>query len=114
ITCVGSKKFKNRLQYCSVNVDYLETLALKNYSVHTDKIYRYNMENYLISIKDLEPSLEDWVLNMCNNNLVFNWNILNNRYLLTASNKLKFSSLLIAIVIYLLIYIYMYYNGITV
>lgn len=111
ITNIGSKKLRNRLRYCSANVDYLEELALKNYSTHQDLVYRFDMENYLTTIRDLESTMDDWMLETCNKNLLYSWDFLNNRYLLTISNKLKFSSLLIVIVIYILIYFYLYYYG---
>jgi DNA mismatch repair ATPase MutS len=111
ITNVGSKKLKNRLLYCSTNVDYLEQLALKNYSIQQDSLYRYDMEQYLLSIKELESSMDSWMQDICNDSLLFNWNIMNNRYFLTASNKLKFSSMLMIVVVYVLIYLCMCYYG---
>lgn len=111
ITKIGSKKLRNRLQYCSTDVNYLEELALKNYSIQQDLIYRFDMEQYLAMIRDLEISMDDWMLETCDKNLLYSWDFLNNRYFLTISNKLKFSSLLIMIVIYILIYLYLYYNG---
>lgn len=114
ITNIGSKKLKNRLQYCSVDVDFLEKIALKNYSTHNDLVYRFDMEKYLTMIHELESNMDDWMLEPCNKNLLYNWNLFNNRYFLTISNKLKFSSLLIVVVIYLLIYLYLYYYGLKI
>lgn len=114
ITKIGSKKLHNRLKYCSSDVAQLEALALKNYTIHQDLVYRYDMEQHLITIKELEPSLDMWMLNICDKNLLSSWNILNNRYFLSVSNKMKFSSMLIIIVIYVLIYLCMNYYGISI
>src|SRR5579872_3607513 len=111
ITKIGRKKLHNRLKYCSSDVNHLENLALKNYTIHRDLVYRYDMEKYLTEIKELEESLDDWMLTYCNKNLVFNWNVLNNRYFLSVSNKMKFSTILIILVVYVLIYFYMNYHG---
>ena len=111
ITKIGSKKLHNRLKYCSSDVEHLENIARKNYIIHQDLIYRYDMEKHLNTIKDLEQSLDTWMLNECDKSLVFKWNLLNNRYLLSLSNKMKFSSILIVLVIYIIIYFCMNYYG---
>jgi DNA mismatch repair ATPase MutS len=114
VTKIGSKKLRNRLKYCSSNVNYLENIALRNYTIHQDLIYRYDMEKHLTAIKDLESSLDSWMLNICDKSLVFNWSILNNRYLLSLSNKMKFSTMIIVIVVYVLIYLYLNYHGLNI
>lgn len=111
VTAIGRKKLRNRLRYCSVDLEHLENLALKNYTIHKDLLYRYDMENYLQRIKQLEIKIDDWMIKDCDNCLIYKWNIFNNRYLLSISNKLKFSQILITYVIYILIYLYYYYNG---
>jgi len=114
VTKIGNKKLHHRLKYCSSNVDHLEKLAVKNLTIHQDSLYRHDMEIHLNTIKELEPTLDAWMLNVCNKNLMFSWNILNNRYLLSVSNKMKFSSMVIIIVIYVLIYLCMNYYGFSI
>lgn len=110
ITQIGSKKLKHRLNYCSSNTKYLEKLALQNYTIYQDKTHQAKMTEFLRKIKTLEGFLDDWIVKKCDDSLVYKWSIFNNRVFLSTSNRLKFSSILIVLVIYVLIYLYLYYH----
>lgn len=112
ITKIGEKKLLNRLKYISSDYNDLEKIALTNYTINQDIFFKTQMNTYLHEIRSIENRLDNWMLNDCNNNLIFNWNLLNNRYLLSISNKLKTSFVLIIIAIYVFLYLYMYYQGI--
>ncbi|VBB18521.1 hypothetical protein YASMINEVIRUS_984 [Yasminevirus sp. GU-2018] len=111
VTAAGRKKLKHRLRYCSADQTYLENLALKNYTIHKDLVYRYDMGEHLQKIKLLEGEMDNWMIKDCDTSLIYSWGLANNRYLLSLSNKLKFSYMLMVLVIYVLVYLYLYYHG---
>lgn len=110
-TRIGEKKLQNRLKYCSFDTKHLENICNMNYAIQKDLVYRFDMEKYLTLIKNLEDTLDYWMINKCNNQLIFNWNIFNNRYILSMSNKFKMSSMFVMILVYLFVYLYMNYHG---
>lgn len=114
ITKYGNKKLKNKLMYCSSNIDYLQKISNINYLVLNDKKFVIKMINLISKIKDIEDKVDNWILNKCSKELLFTYDFLNNRYLLSVSNKMKFSSMLILILIYFFIYFYLYYVDIPV
>lgn len=111
ITKYGSIKLRNKLKYCSANPDILKEITLRNYAIHLDLDYREKTLKHLAEIKELEDSIESWMLEKCDKSLIFEWNFLNNRYFLSTTNKLKFSSMLLVITVYVLIYLYLHYYG---
>src|SRR5271156_3809122 len=109
VTKYGSIKLRNKLKYCSADPDILKEITIRNYAIHLDLDYRLKTLKRLAVIKELEDSIESWMLDQCNKDLIFGWNFLNNRYFLSATNKLKFSSMLLVVTIYVLVYLYLYY-----
>ncbi len=112
ITKFGKIKLRHRLAYCSANLITLQNLTSKNYTIHHDRIYVNKMKKILYQVRDIEDFAEKWMIEQCNTDLVYGWDLLNNRYLLSVSNKLKFSSLLIVMAFYVLVFIYLYYYNI--
>lgn len=112
ITKFGKIKLRHRLSYCSADITTLQNLTSKNYTIHLDRFHVNRMKQYLFEIRDVEDSVERWMIEQCNTDLVYGWGMLNNKYLLSVTNKLKFSSLLIVLVFYVLAFLYMYYHNI--
>lgn len=112
ITKFGKIKLHHRLAYCSADIGTLQNMTEKLYTMHLDYVYVDKMKRYLHQIRLIEDSVDKWILNQCNTDLVYGWNIFNNRYLLSVTNKLKFSSLLIVLVFYILVFLYLYYHNI--
>jgi DNA mismatch repair ATPase MutS len=113
ITKYGALKLRNRLKYYSTDPTDLKNIALRNYAIHLDLEYRMKTSMHLNEIKKIENTIEAWMLDQCNKNLIFGWDFLNNRYLLSMTNKLKISSMLIVVVFYVLMYLYLYYYGLA-
>jgi hypothetical protein len=111
ITIFGKKKMLHRLEYYCYDSEYLQDMVTKNYTVHLDIAYRSKTEQLLRNIFLLENVVEQWMNECCNENLLFGWSFMNNRFLLTITNKLKLSSILIVLVIYIFVFLYFYYYG---
>lgn len=67
------------------------------------------MKNNLENIKDLEHHIEKWMIDDCDDSLLFSNYYMNNRLFLTVSNKMKFSSISILILFYLIMYFVLNY-----
>jgi hypothetical protein len=63
------------------------------------------MTTHLEKIALTEEFMDRWMLTECNTALKFNWDILNDRWLLSFTNKLKFSSILVVLAFYVLVYL---------
>ena len=111
ITDIGKKKLKHRITYCSSDVKTLDEMALKNFTVHKDRVYCDMMRKYLTELQMLESNLHEWMTFACDDKLKYDRDILNNRILLSTSNKLKMSYILVILTIYVLIYLYINYAG---
>lgn len=111
ITYFGKQKLKHRLSYCLNDVIYLEQMVMKNYTIHLDTEYRDMMTTHLNEIKLLEDQIIEWMNNKCEEKLLFDWSIFNNRFMLTTSNTMKYMTLLLVFVIYLFIYLFLCWKG---
>lgn len=114
ITKIGNLKLRNTLSYCSSDLDTLQKMTIRNYAISHDDAYIEKMKNYLMKIKEIENTVNQWMNTECNKDLIFDQNILNNSYFLTISNKLKISSIIIILIIYSIGYVYLYYYGIKI
>lgn len=114
ITKFGKIKLRHRLAYCSADLSYLQDLTTKNYTINLDRYYVDKMKNALHSIHKIEESVEKWMIEQCNASLIYSWNIFNNRFLLSVTNKFKFTSLLFVVAFYVLVFLYLYYHNIVI
>ena len=114
ITKIGKLKLHNILSYCSSDLDTLQRMTIRNYAISHDLEYIKKMKEYLMKIKEIENTVNNWINTECNKDLIFDQSILNNSYFLTISNKLKISSILIILIIYVIGYVYLYYYGIRI
>lgn len=111
ITSYGKIKLRNRLRYYQYDTQKMERQSLQNFTVHQDSLYLQEMEKSLNKIARLEKNIDKWMLKNCNDELIFKRNIFNNRVFLSVSNKVKISSMIIAFVIYILLYLFIWYQG---
>lgn len=117
VTGYGAKKLKNRLAYTYYDIDDLQEMTNKNVAIARDHIYIDKMNKYLHEIKLVETNIDKWMIDEFEKDLIFSssyFNLLNNRFFLTLSNKLKFSSIFIVIFFYLFIYLWLNYVEIPV
>lgn len=114
ITKFGKLKLKHKLAYCSSDPETLEIMTTKNYAIHLDVEYQEKMIELLNKIKDSELTLEKWMIDDCDKNLIFDWWIFNNSLFLSISNKLKMTSIIIMMLIYILGYLYLTYLNIPI
>lgn len=114
ITIMGKKKLYNRLKLYDTNSSDLSAHINTLQSIHGDPDYMMRANQMLIKVASHEADSFEWMDHKCSDDIIFdNW-FLNNRFLLTLTNKLKMSSVLIVWGIYLLIYLWMKYYGLPI
>lgn len=111
ITVFGKKKLEKKLSYYVSDIDVLNKRTNLNLIIHQDQEYKDTMSSHLIKIRDIQDTVYKWIEEKCNENLLFRWNFLNNRVLLSVTNTMKYLSFTIIILFYLILYFYLYNKG---
>jgi len=114
VTKIGKKKLLERLKLYDTDSTNISSHINMLKSIHQDHNYICCANNMLAKVADYETNLFEWMDRKCVDDIVFdNW-FLDNRFLLTISNRMKMSSVLVVWGVYLLIYLWMQYYGMPV
>ena len=108
VTLYGKKKLKQYLTLQSVeNLPFLLNI---NNSIKNDNQYIKKITKYLKYINTFDNDLDYWFSSKTDNELYFDYDLLNNSLFLNFSNKIKFSNMFITILLYFCSYfIFNYY-----
>lgn len=111
VTKYGKLKLAQKLKSRS---DDCNSLIHLNKKIYRDKEYQTLMKSYLKIICDTQDIGDTWFNMPDDNNLYFEVDLFNNKYLLNIGNKLKFTNSFIIILIYFCIYVYFYAYGVKI
>jgi DNA mismatch repair ATPase MutS len=136
VTIFGKNKLLNRLKYVISDPSDLFNIVELNQIINSDEKFINNMLEYLTEIKEMEIYVMRWMNSKPDDNIDYinnltdgknkntdedlffkkssfynPYNVMNNRVILTVSNRFVMSSIIIVIIFYVFMYFYMNYYG---
>jgi len=112
ITMFGNNVLYSRLSYISVT--NLDQLIDVNRYLYSNNTYREKLETKLNQIKELEHIYDIWDSHWHHDEFIHGNKYLDNSTTLNITNKIKFSNVMISFVMYIIMYYFYKYMGMTI